>query len=231
MKIIKDVEAGESGTPPLHHRLAAELRPILAVHGAGAALRTGSLILARRGWNLLGTHLDGRERAGVLLFGGYATVHTASQHPDITQFAVPASLVAWSVLAWCVAPPATRTKTEPGTDPDAAAEPREELTPDTLAEAVRRVAGDRQGAHLADLLAEPELEGWEQPDLKAAITRLGVPVQEFKLRLAGRQRVRDGVRLRDLPPTPAPPAAPAAPSAGPPAPAPRPDPAPTTGPG
>ncbi|MHC3455934.1 hypothetical protein [Streptomyces prasinus] len=55
--------------------------------------------------------------------------------------------------------PAPRRQ-EPDPDPDDAEQPHEELTLDTLAAVVVcRVAGDRQGAHLADLLTEPELKG------------------------------------------------------------------------
>jgi hypothetical protein len=230
MKIIK--KAGESTTPLLHQRIAAELRPILAVSGAGTALWTGSRILVRRGWQRLGDHFTGWERLGVLGGGGYVLAYTAYQAPDVTQFALPGGAVAWCLAAWFVASPATRREQGPTQELE---EPRGPLALEQLAAVVRRVAGDRQGAHLADLLAEPELEGWEQPDLKAAIQGLGVPVEEFKLRLDGRQRVRDGVRLRDLPPPatpdPAPGAAPAAVFDGPPDPAPRPDPAPTPGAG
>lgn len=226
MKIIKEV--GESRTPPLHHRIAAEIRPVFAVRGAGKALVTGSVILLRRGWALLGEHLTGWERAGVLAFAGYVTVYTASQAPHVAQFAAPGAALTWCVAAWLVAPPATRTQTEPD-DPDDAEAPREDLTLDVLAAVVRRAAGTRQGAHLADLLTEPELKGWEQPELKAAVLALGVRVEEFKLRLAGRQRVRDGVRLRDLPPSAAPDPAGAAPQDDPADPAPRPDPAPAPG--
>ncbi|ODA69532.1 hypothetical protein [Streptomyces sp. AVP053U2] len=235
MKITKDVGTGESSTPLLPHRIAAELRPILTVTGAGTALWQGSLILVRRGWTLLGAHLHGWERFGALGFAGYVTVYTAGQAPHIAQFAAPVAAVAWCGAAWWVAPPVPRRK-QPA-EPVDVQEPDVALTLalDTLSVVVRRVAGDRQGAHLADLLTEPELKGWEQPDLKAAITAFGVPVEEFKLRLAGRQRVRDGVRLRDLPPPAAPSTAPDGDPApapdGPPAPAPRPDPAPTTGAG
>ncbi|MGV9755416.1 hypothetical protein ACWDUC_06210 [Streptomyces tricolor] len=229
MKIIK--EAGESSTPLLRHRIAAELRPILAVSGAGTALWTGTLILVRRGWATLSAHLNGAERLGALAFAGYVIVYTAGHHPDVAQFAAPGAAVAWCIAAWLVAPPGARREPEPDPAPDGTEAPREALALATLATVVRRVAGDRQGAHLADLLTEPEFEGWEQPELKAAITALGVPVEEFKLRLAGRQRVRDGVRLRDLP-APAAPAPGPAPAPGAPArPAPHPDQAPTPGAG
>jgi hypothetical protein len=221
MEIIK--EAGEQPPAPgLHRRMAAELRPILAVRGAGTALVAGSLVLARRGWALLDAHLDGWERVGALAAAGYVTAYTAGQYPAITHFAAPGAVITWCVAAWCVAPPPARR--EPDPEPDDAEQPGEELTLDTLTTVVRRAAADRQGTHLADLLTEPEFSGWEQPALKAEILALGIPVEEFKLRFAGRQRVRDGVRLRDLPPpaapTPAPPAAPSAPA----------DPAPLAGP-
>ncbi|MEU5091704.1 hypothetical protein [Streptomyces sp. NPDC021356] len=232
MKIIKD--AGECTTPLLPRRIATELRPILAVSGAGAALWQGSLILVRRGWGRLGAHFTGWERAGVLAFTGYVVVYSASHYPDVAQFAAPGAAATWCTAAWIVAPPVPRTTPRPPL-PEDDEEPREALALDALAAVVRRVAGDRQGAHLADLLAEPELEGWEQADLKARFVSLEVPVEEFKLRLDGRQRVRDGVRLRDLPPpapadpTPATPSgsptatAPTAPLVDPADPAPQPD--------
>ncbi|MCZ0207919.1 hypothetical protein OZK63_21130 [Streptomyces sp. UMAF16] len=230
---------GEYIAPPPVRRLGAEIRPVLAVRGAGTALWTGTVILVRRGWALLGAHLDGAERVGVLAFTGYAIAFSATRYPHITHFAVPGAGIAWCVAAWLVAPPAARARTATGPAPADAEEPCEPLALDTLSAVVRRVAGDRQGAHLADLLAEPELTGWEQSDLKATITALGVPVEEFKLRFSGRQRVRDGVRLRDLPPpaapgpapTAAPAPAPAPPLGGPPPPAPHTDQAPTPGAG
>ena len=233
MKIIKG--AGESSTPPLHHRIAAELRPVLAVSGAGTALWTGTVVLVRRGWTLLGEYLDTRERLGAFTFTGYVIVYTGQQHPHIAQFAAPGAAVAWCIAAWWVSPPVPRKDERPAEPDDDAPPPAEVLALDVLAAVVRRVAEDRQGAHLAQLLDEPELKGWEQSDLKAEIASLGIPVEEFKLRFVGRQRVRDGVRLRDLPPPPAPgpdpAAAPAPVSGGPLAPAPHPDQAPTPGAG
>ncbi|WP_329156466.1 hypothetical protein OIU91_43190 (plasmid) [Streptomyces sp. NBC_01456] len=67
---------------------------------------------------------------------------------------------------------------------------------------VRRLAGTQhQGAHLDDLLATGELGDWDKDELKAALAEWEIPVEEkgFKLTLDGRQRVRQGVRLRDLP--------------------------------
>ncbi|MGV9987746.1 hypothetical protein [Streptomyces olivaceus] len=229
MKIIKGVEAGEQPSPRLHRRIAAEVLPVLAVHGAGTALWAGSRLLAGRGWALLGRYLTGWEKPAAIGFAGYVAVHTAIQYPTAAQFAVPGAAIGWCVTAWWVAPPAPRAET--GTAPEAVDEPPP-LSLDALAGVVRRVAGPRQGAHLAQLLDTPEFEGWEQPDLKAEIRARGITIGEFKLILDGRQRVRDGVRLRDLPPPAAPgpahspPAGPASDARADPAPHPVPDPTP-----
>jgi len=220
MKIVKEV--GEQRLP---RRIAAEVRPILAVRGAGTALLAGSRILVRRGWTLLGEHFDGWQRYAAVAFGGYVTVYACGHAPHIARFAVPGVVVGWCVAAWWVAPPASSPAVE---NNEAGAAP--ELTLDELADAVRRVAKHRQGAHLADLLAEPEFVGWTQSELKATAVDSGLPVEEFKLILRGRQRVRDGVRVRDLPPAPAPRPPVEAPSGGPADPAPQPLSAPSPGP-
>ena len=214
MKITKDVEAGEQPSPRLHRRIAAEVLPVLAVHGAGTTLWAGSRLLAGRGWTLIGRYLTGWEKPAALGFAGYVTVHTAIQYPTAAQFAVPGAVIGWCVTAWWIAPPSPATPDGPGPVPNAADEQPPQLSLDALADAVRRVAGPRQGAHLAQLLDTPEFASWEQPDLKAQILARGVPVGEFKLILDGRQRVRDGVRLRDLPP-PATPGPAHSPPAGP----------------
>ncbi|MET8982121.1 hypothetical protein ABZX85_41715 [Streptomyces sp. NPDC004539] len=218
MKITKD--EGEQPSPSLPRRITAELRPVLAVSGAGSTLWAGSRILISRGWALLGRHFTGWEKAGVVLGGGYLISYAARQAPEIAQFAAPGLAVAWCVAAWCTAPTAPRTGETSGPGPD---EPEEhDLALDDLAAAVRRIAGPRQGAHLAQLLDDPEFTGWEQADLKAAILALDVPVEEFKLTLAGRQRVRDGVRVRHLPADATPEAPASAPPGAPAEPAPRP---------
>ncbi|MEU7178826.1 MULTISPECIES: hypothetical protein [Streptomyces] len=58
-----------------------------------------------------------------------------------------------------------------------------------------------QGAHLDDLIDTGELGDWDKDTLKDALTEWGIPVEEkgFKLTLDGRQRVRQGVRVGDLP--------------------------------
>ncbi|MEV7722656.1 hypothetical protein [Streptomyces sp. NPDC088184] len=93
-----------------------------------------------------------------------------------------------------------------GQDEDA-----EELTVDEIAAIVRRVAARHPrhlGVHLSDLLPEPELAGWEQAELKAALKDdWNLPVSSFKLTFpGGLARGREGVRLEHLPPAPAPPA-------------------------
>ncbi|MFI7293985.1 hypothetical protein [Streptomyces sp. NPDC050121] len=221
MKIVKEV-GEQPPAPGLHRRMAAELRPILAVRGVGASLFAGSIVLVRRCWTLLGRHLDGWERFGALAFGGYVTVYAAIHAPHIARFAVPGAAIVWCTAAWCVAP-----LPGPPVDEEGASDEESEalLSLDEFSAVVRRVSRHRQGAHLADLLQEPELVGWTQPELKAAAVAFGLPVEEFKLILGGRQRVRDGIRVRDLPPAPdtAPPAS--TPSGTPADPAPQPLPA------
>ncbi|MFE3907213.1 hypothetical protein ACFXPY_45105 [Streptomyces sp. NPDC059153] len=82
----------------------------------------------------------------------------------------------------------------------------EPIDVEDVAELVRAVAArnGHQGAHLDDLLDQPLFEGWEKGELKAALRDdWELPVESFKLMFEGRQRVRDGVRLRHLPPAPA----------------------------
>ncbi|MGW3164820.1 hypothetical protein ACWC9Q_18490 [Streptomyces sp. NPDC001142] len=83
-----------------------------------------------------------------------------------------------------------------------------ELTVDDIAAVIRRVAARHPhhlGVHLSDLLPEPELEGWEQAELKTALQDdWGLPVSSFKLTFPGkRARTREGVRLEHLPAAPA----------------------------
>jgi hypothetical protein len=84
---------------------------------------------------------------------------------------------------------------------------QEEPDLDTVTALIRRLA-DRgpdqrphQGAHLDDLIDTGELGDWDKDTLKDALEEWGISVEEggFKLTLGGRQRVRQGVRLRDLP--------------------------------
>ncbi|MEV6102633.1 hypothetical protein [Nocardia sp. NPDC051981] len=89
----------------------------------------------------------------------------------------------------------------------------DELTLDDIAAVVRRVAARHPhhlGVHLSDLLPEPELEGWEQADLKTALKDVWLlPVTSFKLTFPkAPARTRDGVRLEHLPAAPETPAGP-----------------------
>ena len=198
MEIVKDT--GEQPTPRLHRRLSAELRPLLAVRGAGASLVSGSWLLLRRGWTLLSHHLDGWERYGAVAFGGYITVYACRHAPDVARFAVPAAVVAWCAAAWWAAPPAAVEK------------PDEEATPDACDAFVHwllDLIGDRPGIHLRDLYpAMRRLPGHENrtdAQLRAALRTLGIPV-ERSLRI-GVVAGRSGVRRADLltlPPTEAP---------------------------
>jgi hypothetical protein len=195
MEITKD--AGEQPRPRLPARICAELRPLLAVRGAGASLVSGSWLLLRRGWTLLSHHLDGWERYGAVAFGGYVTVYACGHAPDVAQFAVPGAVVAWCVVAWWVSPPV------------AVEEPDEEAAPGTRDAFVRwllDLIGNRSGIHLRELYpAMRRLPGHEDrtdPQLRAALRTLGIPV-ERSLRI-GVVAGRSGVRKTDLlalPPT------------------------------
>lgn len=136
------------------------------------------------------------------------------------------ALVVWSVGAWMLSPTPPpldivegQGEEDPGPPDDdpAAGAPADEQVPDDddgtwldlaeVAAIVQDVAArhDHTGVHLADLLAHPEFEGWDQAELRAAFEDdWHVPVVEFKLRYPveglkkKRERVRIGVRLADL---------------------------------
>ncbi|MEW1719795.1 ubiquitin-like domain-containing protein [Streptomyces sp. NPDC093109] len=238
-------------SPGPARRAADGLRSVLTGEAA-RALRAGSLILARKGWHLVAPDAPIWQRLGYVALGGYATVYGAA-HTDLGPagpFLVPGGAIVWCVAAWTIAPPPGRTAPQEQPDRQDDDEPedtehgQDELLLDRefVVALIRKVAGDRHGAHLADLIATGDLDGWEQHDLKAALTReWGIPVAEIKLKFGGRQRVRDGVRLRDLPAPPeqhpaeaAPEAAldtlVGAPSEGPSGPSPHPLPDPSQGP-
>lgn len=207
MKIIK--WTGEAPAPRLHRRLAAELRPLLAVRGAGSALIDGSKILLRRGWAQLGQHLDRWERYGALAFGGYAVVYAADHAPHIARFAIPAAIVAWCVAAWWVAPPVD----EP--EPDAAETPTGDA-PQAFARWLLDLIGDRPGVHLRELYpAMRKLPGHQDRDdtqLRAALRTLGIPVRR-SLRI-GIVAGRSGVARADLEALPSPAGEPSGESGG-----------------
>ncbi|MFF1957982.1 hypothetical protein ACFVWX_13450 [Streptomyces sp. NPDC058220] len=209
----------KAGEPPTEHspglarRTADGLRTGLTGEAA-TALAAGSLVLLRKGWAYVTPRLTVGER---WLYGGgagYALIYTAG-NVDLGPagpFVAPGAVVTWCVAAWIVSPP-------PGqhADDHEPAQPAEEPAAVDrefafVADLIRStaVAHGHQGAHLADVVARSGMGRWEQPDLKHALVHdWGVPVAEIKLRFHGRQRVRDGVRLRDLPPpTEKPPAEP-----------------------
>ena len=191
MKIVKRV--GEWLLPDW---LYAELRPILAFTGAGAALWAGSVVLAIRAWEKLRERLGAWESVGALAVGAYVAAYGCWHAPHVARFAIPGTVIAWCLAAWCVAPgPVGET---PGEAPEgAAADP----DPHDVADLVRDLVGDDTGVLLTAL---------RQP-LRAADTRA---VREL-LAAAG-IAVRPGVRTRggngpgvhrnDLPAPPPPPA-------------------------
>ena len=105
MKIIKEV--GERLLPSW---LAAELRPILVFTGTGAALWAGSVVLAVRAWGQLRERLSAWESAGALAIGAYVTAYGCWNAPRIARFAIPGTVIAWCLAAWCVAPEAPRAE-------------------------------------------------------------------------------------------------------------------------
>lgn len=181
MKIVKRV--GEWLLPQWIRR---EIRPVLAVTGAGASLCTGSVVLAARGWLWLGERLSMWERVAAIGFGGYVAVYGCAHAPQVARFAIPGAVVAWCVAAWWTSPPAA-VEPEPIVEPSA--------SPDAFAEWLLQLMGDRAGIHLRDLYpAMRKLPGHEDrsnAELRGALRTLGIPV-ERTLRLglvAGRSGV------------------------------------------
>lgn len=200
MKIIK--EAGERLLPSW---LAAELRPILAFAGAGAALWAGSVVLASRAWGELRERLGAWESVGALAVGAYVTAYGCWHAPRVAHFAIPGAVIAWSVAAWWSAPqdalpgPAEAAPSEP---PVAAAQ---DVYAATL-EWIRRQIGERQGVHLRDLLEHAQAHGMfealDVSELRGHLERAGVPVRN-RVRVRG-LGVTVGVHREDLPPLPEP---------------------------
>ncbi|MFE9407167.1 hypothetical protein ACFYNY_36250 [Streptomyces sp. NPDC006530] len=197
--------------------LRSELRPYLPtprnLTGPMRGVGAGSLVLLSRGWTWVWAEgiQDGAMRAGGAVLAGYAAVNTAVvMAGPFLGYVVPAAVVGWCAVAKHHAPAAPAEKVVEAADEDQDDAPVEEfgiedgdvLEVDEVAALIREIAGrhDHQGAHLDDLLAEPDFEGWEKGELKAALVEdWGLPVESFKLMFGGRQRVRDGVRLRHLP--------------------------------
>ncbi|WP_432091038.1 hypothetical protein [Streptomyces sp. NRRL F-5630] len=188
---------------------APDLRPYLPTPGRLAPLAAevgaGSLALARRGfgWLLADGWREAGPRAGGIALGGYVAAHTVlAVTGPWTPYLGPGAVACWCIAAWRAAPPREAAVEE---KPSAESEPDDALTRHEVAALIRAVAArhEHRGAHLDDLLAEPLFEGWEKAELKAALIEdWGLPVESFKLIFAGRQRVRDGVRLTALPEPP-----------------------------
>ncbi|MEU4256283.1 hypothetical protein AB0B42_00615 [Streptomyces fradiae] len=199
-----------------------DLRAPLAGVGAGARVlaRRGCAWIAKDGWIWEGWTKLGAVAGGVYV--GLPAAWTVVQ--DVTgpyaAFVPTAAAVCGCIAAKRAAParPAVDTPAAEELDDALDDEPEhpDDDTPDTVgpddvAALIRAVAArhQHQGAHLEDLLHEPLLTGWDKADLKAALTEdWGLPVESFKLLFqtpdGKRQRVRDGVRLRHLPPAPTP---------------------------
>ncbi|MCX4639529.1 hypothetical protein OG775_31195 [Streptomyces platensis] len=182
------------------------------------ALCSGSAVLVGRGWAWITAEgpKETRARLGYTALGAYAGVYVADSMPQIVM---PAVVVGWigAALMLAPSPPPPGGAARPavnltkGADEEhqedehdqAVEEDEDFVEPDmeTVAGLIRRLAGTQQGAHLDDLLATGELGDWDKDELKTALAEWEIPVEEkgFTLRFSGRQRVRQGVRLRDLP--------------------------------
>ncbi|MGK5500511.1 hypothetical protein [Streptomyces sp. URMC 125] len=204
----------------------ADLRPYLPTRANLAAplagVGAGTRVLIGRGWTWLWKEgpQDAALRAGGVVLAGYAGVNTATVLAGPYLPFLPTA----AVVGWCVAAKLNAPKTgaapqradsspegEPAAVPAGEVEHQEHaeeaavevIEAGDVAALIRAVAArhKHQGAHLEDLLAEPLFEGWTKSELKAALSDdWGLPVESFKLIFDGRQRVRDGVRLKHLPP-------------------------------
>ncbi|MFE3776122.1 hypothetical protein [Streptomyces sp. NPDC059122] len=204
-----DATGGEAPDSPGIRESLRALRPSRQL---GVEVYDGSLGLLRQGaaWLFKDKAVGGR--LGGVAVGAYALVWEAGHHP---QFVMPAIAVGWTVAAVTVGhrdhsptPPAkrrprvslTKSTPAPAADEDQEHEDQDEdeVTLDEVVLVIRDIAAanGHQGAHLEDIAAELT---WTKAELRDALDEWGVPVAEFKLRFGGRQRVRVGVRLRDLP--------------------------------
>ncbi|MEU5547636.1 hypothetical protein AB0G85_35650 [Streptomyces sioyaensis] len=198
-------EAGESAKAGAD---SPGLRAYLPTRQMARALCSGSAVLIGKGWAWI-TAEGAKEAGSRLLYSGiglYAGAYLAHTTPQVVM---PVVVVGWIGGALMFAPsPPPPGKGRPPVDltKQAAIEDEDQVLDepdlDAVVGLVRRLAGTQhQGAHLDDLLATGELGDWDKDALKAALAEWEIPVAEkgFKLILGGRQRVRQGVRLRDLP--------------------------------
>lgn len=178
-KITTPGESGTESSPGVARRTADAVRSGLTGQAA-VALRTGSGVLVRRGWKVLPGDTVW-ERLGIVGAGGYAAGYTAVHAGSAAPFVVPAAALAWCVAAWVVAPAADEV--EPASED--AEEQLLEVPPASAQEAfalwLLDTLGDRSGIHLADLYPAmrhlPGMEGRTDPELRAALRVLEVPVE------------------------------------------------------
>lgn len=189
MKIIKGV--GERLLPSW---LAAELRPILVFTGAGAALMSGSITLAVRAWEKLRERLSAWESVGALAIGAYVTAYGCWHAPHIARFAIPGTVIAWCVAAWCMTP-----ASEPQDAPDAEEGP----DPQDVTDLVRDLVGDGRGI-LLTALRQP-LHAPDTRTVRELLTAAGIPIRPGVRTAAGNG---PGVHRDDLPAPLPPPTAP-----------------------
>ncbi|MET7457695.1 hypothetical protein ABZT03_38770 [Streptomyces sp. NPDC005574] len=188
MKIISRV-----GEWLLPRWLRAELRPVLAFAGAGAALCTGSVVLASRGWAWLCERLDWRERIGALAAVAYLTGYGCLHAPHVARFAIPAIVVGWCVAAWCHAP---AEADEPNEDSeDGPTEP----DPQDVTDLVRDLIGTDTGI-LLTALCQP-LHAPSTRTVRELLDAAGLPVRPGVRTVLGNG---PGVHRKDLPAPPPP---------------------------
>ena len=205
MEIVKD--AGEQPSPRLLARICAELRPLLAVRGAGASLVSGSWLLLRRGWTLLSEQYSLSERLGGLAVAGYLIAYGTAHAPDVARFACPAAAVVWCTAAWWAAPPSVvEGPEEPAApEPDEAPATNSQDVYEATLEWIREQTGDANGIHVSRLLAHAQTHGLhtdlDVPAFRAVLESWGFPVRQ---QLKVGRRNRPGIHRDDLPRQPPP---------------------------
>lgn len=200
MKIVKQV--GERLLPDW---IRSELRPVLAFAGAGTALCTGSLALARWAWSQLRERFSAPESLGVLGAAAYVAGYGCIHAPHIARFAVPGAAVAWCVAAWWYAPPADLPDPVERLEPQPPTSAPQDVYAATL-EWVWQQIGDTQGVHLRDLLTHAQSHGMfedlDVSDLRRHLERWDIPVRN-RVRVRG-LGITVGIHRDDLKPLPSP---------------------------
>jgi hypothetical protein len=203
-----------------------QLRPYLPTRYLATALCSGSIVLSRRVWEWVtssGARAARGRLAGIALgvyVAGYEELHGQT-------WILPVVCGAWIVGALVHSPTAPAAKVDEDEDQEdgeqllddeeagesaSAAAPAPPVPVALVARLAHELAAAPNAANsravqLDHLIAH--LPGASKAALVASLTGVGVPIREVKYRLAGgRQQVRQGVRLKDLPTTPeeAPPA-------------------------